>query len=528
MKSSILAAGAFLAGSAFASTALDPVISYGSKFFYKTNGTQFYIRGVAYQEPVTATTTSTFIDPLADISTCKRDIPYLTAIRTNTIRVYGVQANSSHDDCVNAFAAAGIYIIVDLGSPTDSINRNSPSWETSLYTRYTEVIDAFANYTNVIGFFAGNEVSNSVNTTAASAFVKAAVRDSKAYIKQKGYGKGVGYAAADVTDIRVQLADYFNCGTADESVDFFGDNVYEWCGTTATYKSSGYNDINSDFSNYSVPYFFAEYGCNKVQPRTFTNIEAMYGPDMEDMLNGGIVYEYFQDTNSYGLVTTSGSSIKTLDDYSAFSTEIVKATPTGINKASYTPTNTALRACPTVDASWQAASALPPTPNKALCDCMFSSLTCVVQDSTSTTAYGDLFNYFYGLDGGKYVTGITANGTTGVYGAYSMCEDKEKLSWAMNDYYQAQVAANNANGACDFSSKASTQAATTTGSCSSLISAVGTAGTGSVSATGTGSSSSSSGAAYPGFAPTAVFVGKWQMGAYIVTALLSGAAMLVL
>ena len=36
----------------FASTAvaqLDPIVIKGSKFFYKTNGTQFFMKGVAYQ-----------------------------------------------------------------------------------------------------------------------------------------------------------------------------------------------------------------------------------------------------------------------------------------------------------------------------------------------------------------------------------------------------------------------------------------------------------------------------------------------
>lgn len=164
---------------------------------------------------------------------------------------------------------------------------------------------------------------------------------------------------------------------------------------------------------------------------------------------------------------------------------------------------------------------------------MFNSLTCVVQDSVATKDYGDLFGYFYDLDGGKYVQGILANGTSGVYGDYSMCSSKQQLSWAMNAYYQAQ---NSAASACDFSSKASTQSATSaTGSCSSLISSIGSAGTGSVSytvsATGSGSSSSSSsssGAAFPAFSSTPIFVGNWQFGAYIVAAILSGAAMLVL
>ena len=104
-------------------------------------------------------------------------------------------------------ADAGIYVISDLGQPNLSINRDNPEWNVELYQRYTNVIDALSKYQNVMGFFAGNEVSDSLNTTAASAFVKAAVRDSKAYIAAQHYHPmGVGYATYD-GPIRSQLAE---------------------------------------------------------------------------------------------------------------------------------------------------------------------------------------------------------------------------------------------------------------------------------------------------------------------------------
>ena len=194
---------------------------------------------------------------------------------------------------------AGIYVISDLSEPATSINRDTPEWNEEIYDRYASVIDAFSNYTNTIGFFAGNEVSNAPNNTAASAFVKAAVRDMKAYIVSKKYRPmGVGYASDD-DDTRVELADYFNCGTAAESIDFWGYNIYSWCGQSS-YTLSSYQARTEEFSSYNVPAFFAEYGCNKVEPRPFDEVAALFGSNMTSVWSGGIVYMYFQESNDYG------------------------------------------------------------------------------------------------------------------------------------------------------------------------------------------------------------------------------------
>ncbi|PTU23695.1 hypothetical protein P175DRAFT_0468443 [Aspergillus ochraceoroseus IBT 24754] len=495
MKLALVAAA--LVGTAFAN--IDPIIIKGSKFFYSSNNTQFYIRGVAYQQDYSSNGTTdgstSYIDPLSDVTTCKRDIPIMQDLNTNTIRVYAVDPTANHDECMSLLADAGIYVIADLSDPTQSIDRNDPRWETSLYTRYTNVIDAFAGYKNTLGFFAGNEVSNTVSTTDASAFVKAAVRDMKAYIKAKSYrSMGVGYATNDDSTIRVNMADYFNCGDTEDGIDFWGYNIYSWCGDSS-YKVSGYQERTEEFSNYSVPVFFAEYGCNEVQPRTFTEVKALFGDEMNDVWSGGIVYMYFQESNNYGLVSVIDStSVSKMTDYTYYSSEINAVSPTGTNKASYTPTNSALQDCPAVTSDWLAtATPLPPTPNSELCSCMNKAASCVVDSSVSSKDYADLFSVLCGLTS---CAGVKANGTTGVYGAYGMCTPEQQLNFVLNKYYSEQSSASTA---CDFSGSATiTSAASATGTCSSMIKAAGTAGTGTVTTSASVSTTtSSSGAGRP-------------------------------
>jgi hypothetical protein len=276
----------------------------GQHFFFKTNGSEFFIRGVAYQQDVnsngTSSGTSTFTDPLADADGCARDIPLLQQLGANVIRVYAIDPTKDHSQCMNMLQAAGIYLFQDLSNPSASINRDSPTWDTTLFATYAAVVDAMAPYSNVIGFFAGNEVSNALDNTDASAFVKAAVRDMKAYIKMKNYRSiGVGYATNDDQSIRENLANYFNCGDQSSAIDFWGYNIYSWCGDS-TYTQSGYDQRVAEFSNYSVPAFFAEYGCNTVQPRKFTEVQALYGPNMTGVFSGGIAYMYFQEANDFG------------------------------------------------------------------------------------------------------------------------------------------------------------------------------------------------------------------------------------
>ncbi|CDM36245.1 CAZyme family GH72 and CBM43 [Penicillium roqueforti] len=543
MKASIIA-GLSLLGAAMAADVPSIEIK-GKKFFYSNNGTEFFIRGVAYQPNFTgrngADSTDTYTDPLA-IDTCKRDIPYLVQLRTNVVRTYAVDPSKDHDECMTALADAGIYLITDLSSPSESIQSDDPTWNSDLFTRYSQVVDAFAKYPNVIGFFAGNEVSNKVNNTNSMAYVKAAVRDMKSYIKQKNYRSslGVGYATDDDATVREDITNYLVCDEAADSIDFFGYNIYEWCGDSS-YQKSGYADRTKEFADYPVPAFFSEYGCNEVRPRKFTDVPVLFGDQMTDVWSGGIVYMYYEEANKYGLVTVSGDDVSTLSDFSYLSKQMASATPTGVNSDKYSVSTTVGRSCPTIGSDWNAASKLPPSPNADLCECMYNSLECVPNSDITDKQIGTTFGYLGGESG--VMDGVQSNSTSGTYGAYSMCSPKQQLAWAMNVYYQKNKAKAGSD-ACGFNGVASTKKSTSaSGSCATQMSSAGSAGTGAVSAglaastaagaSGSGSSgSSTSGATSSGIAagtvPHAVHIGAWQAGAYAVAAVASGIFMVML
>lgn len=124
----------------------------------------------------------------------------------------------------------------------------------------------------------------------------------------------VGYSAADVRPILEDTLNYFMCEDEEypnSHSDFFGLNSYSWCGN-ASFQSSGYDILTEMMSDTTIPVFFSEYGCNEVQPRQFSEVQAIYGEQMSQVFSGGLVYEYTQEKNDYGLVNVNGSDTITL------------------------------------------------------------------------------------------------------------------------------------------------------------------------------------------------------------------------
>lgn len=150
------------------SGSLPTVTTKGNAFFAGSD--RFYIRGVDYQ-PGGSSGAS---DPLSDYSTCSRDIPYFQKLGVNTIRVYTVDNSKNHDKCMSALADAGIYLALDVNSPSYSLRRDKPqvSYNKVYLQSVFATIDAFAGYTNTLLFFSGNEVINSDSSTTAAPYVK--------------------------------------------------------------------------------------------------------------------------------------------------------------------------------------------------------------------------------------------------------------------------------------------------------------------------------------------------------------------
>jgi len=339
MKGAATFAAAALAGLVSAVSvakrdASTPITIQGNAFMQGNN--RFYIRGVDYQpggsSGVSGSTGPN--DPLTDdaFDACSRDIKNFQDLGLNTIRVYTIDNSKSHDKCMNALEAAGIYLILDVNSPYYSINRDQPakSYNPSYLQNIFATIDAFQKYPNTMAFFSGNEVINNTKASTLTApYIKAVTRDMKQYLGNRQYRAiPVGYSAADVSTNRLDTAAFMNCGTDDERSDFFAFNDYSWC-DPSSFTTSGWDQKVKSFANYSLPIFLSEYGCN-TNTRKFEEVASLYGSDMTGVYSGGLVYEYSNEASNYGLGTIDGDSYTPNDDYKALKSALAGTPmPTG-------------------------------------------------------------------------------------------------------------------------------------------------------------------------------------------------------
>lgn len=148
-------------------------------------------------------------------------------------------------------------------------------------------------------------VSDSNGSTVANppAFVKAAARDVKAYLRSIGSTALVGYSATDgPDDFRTNVAEYLTCGNDTETLDIFGLNSYAWCGDSSM-TASTWNNVVNNFTPLTVPVYMSEFGCVDKLPRLWTEVAALYSGNMTNVFSGGVAFSFFAANNGpYALV----------------------------------------------------------------------------------------------------------------------------------------------------------------------------------------------------------------------------------
>lgn len=223
--------------------AIPKISAVGNKFFTE-EGDQFYIKGRWWLNLSNAPLLNCFLgisyqliplDPLIDEAQCKRDAKLMKDLNANAIRVYHVDPTADHNGCMKAFADVGIYLFVDLDTfdtqleqvshhsqsvrsfsqdhlLTSFLWQENPEWSKSSFTAFKAVLDEFQQYDNTAGVFVGNEVLTfgelshhstesrlilrEANRSDTAPYVKASIRDIKAYRDSKKYRKiPVGYSA---------------------------------------------------------------------------------------------------------------------------------------------------------------------------------------------------------------------------------------------------------------------------------------------------------------------------------------------
>lgn len=360
--------------------ALIPLEIKGNRFIKpaldaKDEGEEFPLIGVDYQPGgASSYDPSSGEDVISDEDACLRDAYVLQQLGVNAIRLYTVNPWVNHDKCMSIFNSAGIYVLLDVNSALggESLSRSDPgdSYHKGYLNRVFGVIDAFKDYPNVLGFFSGNEVVNDGDSAKkVPKYIRALQRDMKQYIAKHADRKiPVGYSAASDTKLRAAMWKYLECGDEESRSDFYGLNSYDWCSGRDNWQSSGYGNLQDTFKDSAIPVFFSEYGCNVNRPRTFDEVnKGLYG-DLSKSFSGGLVYEYSEEDNNYGLVELKDDgTVKMKKDFDNLKKAIEKIK--GNNKSEGDIKDVKAPKCDKkavkkIDGSFQTDFSLPDSPGK--------------------------------------------------------------------------------------------------------------------------------------------------------------------
>lgn len=367
------------------SLAINPIVTKGNFLYDAVTQKRFFARGIDYNpQPASYSGDSQactggkpklgpfpagsdlISDDLEQLWSA--DLDAIAELGANTIRVYDVDPQKSHQRFMAKAARLGLYVVVpltraswgflaaDLPAPECYVSNITGygSVGTNLVTSARLIVKQFSKYNNTLMFTVGSQVEASARMGyAALPCVKALTRDiHKFQTECASHMRRVPllYAATDTGgDNRRLVAEYMTCDLnpsnfnngASDAVDVYGLNVYSYCDEkylddlgTDNFEWSPYYQIYRDMGGFAKPIIFTEFGCNVGHfatscpykgGRTWPQVKVMT-TSMVDVLSGAIAFEYSMEgsgsDNQFGIVLKPGflegqDALVKLDQYYA-------------------------------------------------------------------------------------------------------------------------------------------------------------------------------------------------------------------
>jgi hypothetical protein len=176
---------------------------------------------------------------------------------------------------------AGIYTVVGIGTLSLTI-QSRQAWDVELMQRFTSVIDTFAGYDNVLGFYL-------TGSPITMPFVRGAVRDLKKYIRSKGRPIPIGYLGK----LRGKdISNALNCDDQESSIDFLAFDLGSDCNYPSKSEPMMKKAI-ADHLDYSVPTFIHSPQCNPRKVANTTALDFLTQPNLTSVMSGAVVFSYF-------------------------------------------------------------------------------------------------------------------------------------------------------------------------------------------------------------------------------------------
>ncbi|KAF2257548.1 hypothetical protein CC78DRAFT_483433, partial [Lojkania enalia] len=484
-----------------------------SKFVYSSNSSQFLIRGVSYTSEFVSgwadtvpqfIVTPAAIDYLSDDGLCRFDAVHFQNLKANTIFVSYIDPSTEHSTCMQDLADAGVYVLILLGAPMENYmpKRVIDStfahgvWAHDTYDIYTNIIDKMARFDNVLGFAVGDFYDSTDKTLDQLPFFKAAVRDVKAYIRERSYREipvGVlrreinlapsqveGFEAPDPGE-GVGFADwYLTC--EDDAADFVGLSA-----RTSLECATG-DDIRETIGQHRIeglPVFVNTMACNT---DNYSAVDEVFGEDAPGYLSGGVVASFLDRFSNLVGIANATTELEEPDReifprFSALAKRF--ATVTTAKASPATPANATPASCPMSTPGNQSVSLdLPPRPYAKLCSCMMDTLSYVATETDDFVKTFPMPSIVANIcEGERNCGGVMGNGSTGVYGAFSVCNKVEIWSWAATGYFGRHRNASNESALGQSVTFRKTLPQNNDPDCPFLLEQVGQDGTGTLTAT---------------------------------------------